>query len=151
MLALLGLGAFSCKEDTADEGELVFLTSMEDQVLVLVNEHRATLGLTALEDNSVVKNQARIHSRNMADGSVSFGHNGFEARVEVITGSVEGVQGAGENVALGPTTAAEAVETWLKSDGHRANIEGDYTLSGIGIVEDDASNLLFTHIFIKLN
>jgi uncharacterized protein YkwD len=54
-----------------------------------------------------------------------------------------------ENVATGQHTAQSAVDTWLKSQGHRENIEGDYNQTGIGITKGKNGSLFFTEIFIK--
>jgi uncharacterized protein YkwD len=55
----------------------------------------------------------------------------------------------GENVASGQMTAKEAVEGWLQSPGHKRNIEGNFTLTGIGWAKDKRGMIYFTQIFTK--
>jgi uncharacterized protein YkwD len=43
----------------------------------------------------------------------------------------------------------QAVEGWIKSSGHRKNMEGDFDLTGIGITKNAKSEYYFTQIFIK--
>ena len=43
----------------------------------------------------------------------------------------------GENIAKGQKTTAQAMETWMNSPGHRANILADFTEMGAARVEDD--------------
>ena len=43
---------------------------------------------------------------------------------------------AGENIAYGQKTAAEVMNTWMNSAGHRANILSEaYTQIGIGVAK----------------
>ena len=65
-----------------------------------------------------------------------------------ISSQVAGVNATAENVAFGSTSAREVVDNWLKSPDHKENIEGPYTLSGIGIAADRNGALYFTQIFI---
>ena len=39
----------------------------------------------------------------------------------------------GENLAKGQPTETEAIAAWMASEGHRANILGNYTKMGVGI------------------
>ena len=84
----------------------------------------------------------------MANGSVAFGHDGFNGRVKTISKKIDHVRGFAENVAFGDMGAKEVVKMWLGSSGHRKNIEGHYNLTGIGIAKARDGNLYFTQIFI---
>lgn len=129
---------------TGDES----LRRMEAEVLDLVNTHRRKLGLQALQPDSNLTMLARQHSQNMASGRVSFGHDGFSARSKTY-GKTVGVfvGGMAENVAYNSENAGAVMENWLKSAGHRTNIEGDYKFIGIGIARNPSGNLYFTQIF----
>ena len=99
--------------------------------------------------DSRLTKQARAHSRNMAAGDVSFGHDGFEGRIEQ---SGIRLSAAAENVGtnLGMDhPARHAVQAWLKSPGHRTNIEGHYNLTGIGVARARDGSWFFTQIFVK--
>lgn len=139
----------ACENNSAEDDETTPSSSIEEAVVTAVNAHRTAQGLPEMEMNETIRSIARVHSRNMADGSVNFGHSGFEDRVESISTQIDGVTASAENVLLGATSGQEAVETWLSSPGHKENIEGDYNLTGVGVVEDPTGILLYTQIFIK--
>lgn len=73
-------------------------------------------------------------------------HDGLAERSQAIseqTGAIE----VSENVAYGYASTASAMEAWLNSSGHRANLEGNYTHSAIKIIEDADGRPYFTQIF----
>src|SRR5689334_4839156 len=121
--------------------------ALEDQILVLINQHRKKKGLSALSSNPVIEAEARRHTIAMASHQSPFGHDGFSYRSKVITSKVAGVTATAENVAYGSRSAEEVVNGWLKSSGHKKNIEGKYKLTGIGVARDEKSVLYFTQIF----
>ncbi len=84
----------------------------------------------------------------MAKGKVGFGHQGFEERARRLLGQLNG-KSAAENVALGPADAAQIVQNWLESSGHRNNIEGNFSLTGIGIAKGDDGRLYCCQLFIE--
>jgi uncharacterized protein YkwD len=120
---------------------------MANEILGYINEYRRKKRLPMLEMNSIINAQAQKHSENMAAHRTSFGHNGFKKRMNTILSQVNGTRAAAENVAFGNMNARQVVEGWLQSGGHRHNIEGRYTLTGIGIAADSKGNLYFTQIF----
>lgn len=125
--------------------------STEQAVLAQVNQYRRNRRLPPLTLDSRISSQAVAHSQAMANGRVPFGHNGFQQRVQVITRSIPYAGGA-ENVFYGMGSqdpATQAVQSWLKSPGHRKNIEGNYDLTGIGIARNPKGQYYFTQIFIK--
>jgi uncharacterized protein YkwD len=124
------------------------LDMMETQILQFVNEDRKQHGLSPLEMNSLESSLASKHSHDMATGKVKFGHDGFNARAKAIQKAI-GSNEVGENVASGLMTAREVVDGWLNSPGHKKNIEGDFTLTGIGYASDKKGNIFFTQIFSR--
>ena len=153
MLISAALSAFivSCSDDDGPVQPLYEFADLETQTLALVNQHRASKSLGQLTQNAVIAEQARNHSINMAGKSVKFGHDGFDDRVTVIKNTIP-LASAGENVAMlsGLSDPAQsALNGWLNSAGHRANIEGDYNLTGMGIAKSAEGALYFTQIFVK--
>lgn len=122
---------------------------LEDDILELINKHRKSKGLPALQLNFTITAEARKHTMAMATNRTEFGHGGFSIRNKIITTKVPGVSAVAENVAYGSNTAKEAVAGWLKSPGHKRNIEGDYRLTGIGVARDQHARLYFTQIFAR--
>ena len=120
---------------------------LEDQILVLVNQYRQKKGLAPLTANPVIETEARRHTVSMASKKTAFGHDGFSYRSKVITTQIAGITATAENVAYGSRSAEEVVNGWIKSPGHRKNIEGKFRLTGIGVARDSKSVLYFTQIF----
>ncbi len=124
---------------------------IENKVFELVNEHRTGEGLATLGWSELIAEQCRIHSQDMAEGTVDFGHDGFSERIDNIRQEID-VVSAGENVAYNmgySDPAQQAVDAWLSSSGHRQNIEGDYTLTGVGVAKSEGYAYYFTQIFVK--
>ena len=122
-------------------------TAYDDEILQLVNNHRLSIGKAALARNQVIWEQANGHSRNMASGAVPFGHEGFDARAAAIRAALGSGGSAAENVAMGYGSAAAVVNAWLGSAGHRANIEGSATRTGISAVKSSGGVWYYTQIF----
>ncbi len=120
-----------------------------EEIFQLVNKHRQKAGLKALVQNDIIAKIAEGHSRNMAKGSVPFSHDGFEERIAKIGRQIHNTTNSAENVAYSSGDAQSVVDMWLKSKGHRKNIEGDYTISGIGMAKAADGSLYYTQIFIK--
>jgi uncharacterized protein YkwD len=129
------------------------IQQIEDQAFELVNAHRKSLNLQPLVKNEAIIKQARIHSKNMAEGTVAFGHDGASKRLKIIGKTLKAMDEGGENVfeCSGgyDDLAGEAVKGWLDSEGHRENIEGDYNLSGIGVARAANGDYYFTQIFVN--
>lgn len=122
-------------------------TSFENQIFNLVNEHRISIGLPALQKNILAKELAFEHNKNMiSDGKVS--HNNFGKRAEFLTDFDNAVV-VGENVAFGFGTPGGVVNALLNSPSHRENIEGDYTHMAITVTKDENNKNYFSQLFVK--
>lgn len=125
------------------------VAAIEKAVYNQVNQYRASKGLSPLTANTRMSNQARIHSQNMASGKVPFGHQGFGQRVTAVAISYSS---AAENVAYNQgysDPATLAVQGWIKSSGHRQNMEGNFNLTGIGVATNAKGQYYFTQMFIR--
>lgn len=122
--------------------------AIEAAVFQQINQYRSSQNLPPLTRDSRIDEQAKIHSQNMASGKVPFSHDGFQARVTAIGIPFSRVA---ENVAYnqGSTDpATTAVQGWLRSSGHLANIRGNYNLTGIGVASNSKGQIFFTQIFL---
>ncbi|APY12263.1 hypothetical protein BWZ22_13960 [Seonamhaeicola sp. S2-3] len=155
LLALLAVLSFSCStdsfDDKAEEIELSLITpetkSIEIEILEYINNHRLSLGLNPLEDMTIVKSVAYSHTDYMLDtGEVS--HDYFYTRSNYLKENAGAVK-VSENVAYGYSTAETVVNAWLKSEGHKANIEGDFTNCDVAAEMNEKGRWYFTNIFIK--
>jgi len=112
----------------------------------LMNAHRISLGLSALVWDSRAAAVAQAHSRDMFDRHY-FSHTSPDGRSTWDRLAARGVtySRAGENIAWGQGTGRAALTAWLRSPGHRANIEcGSYTHHGVG-----KAGKYWTHVFIR--
>nr|WP_245562032.1 CAP domain-containing protein [Stanieria cyanosphaera] len=127
-----------------------YVSELEQSVHQQINQYRQSINLPPLQLNSLISEQARMHSQDMAEGKVPLSHEGFEQRAKAIENSIDYSRVA-ENVAYNqgysdPVT--QAVQGWIDSPGHRQNIEGNYNLTGIGVVKNDRGEYYFTQIFV---
>lgn len=114
------------------------VTSVEKQVVKLVNEIRAQNGLSALTMNWELSRVARYKSQDMADNKY-FSHNSptYGSPFQMMKTFGISYRTAGENIAKGYSTAQAVVNAWMNSAGHRANIlNASYTQIGVGYVSN---------------
>jgi uncharacterized protein YkwD len=127
------------------------IARLERQVHELVNAYRVSKGLEPLDYSEQVALVARSHSRDMAREIVGMGHEGAEGRGTTLAKFITYTQFA-ENVGVNnapiTSTARAVVRGWLNSPGHRANIERDVDLTGIGIVRS-GEMYFFTQLFLS--
>lgn len=143
----------SCAQHTATTASVINTANvdykkMQQDILYYVNKHRKEKGLSALTMSDIASSEAFKHSKDMANRSVDFGHDGFYDRMKDVKSKMGPIRGFAENVAYGKIGAKEVVDMWLDSPGHRENIEGNYALIGIGIARSSDGYLYFTQIFI---
>jgi len=111
-------------------------TDLADQVIKLVNAHRASLGLRTLAVSPALTRSAVWKARHMA----TYRYMAHDDPAPPVARSVGERLAAcgynagwGENIAEGYPTAASVVAGWLGSPGHKANIENpSYTVTGSG-------------------
>ncbi|MBS1564051.1 MAG: CAP domain-containing protein [Bacteroidetes bacterium] len=123
--------------------------NMNADIINLVNQIRETKHLPPLKLLQSASYQAARHSEDMAAKRVPFGHDGFKQRAIAIADDLNGSSATGENVATGKMTAKEVVAAWLKSSAHRANIQGDFTYTGVGVARDSRGVIYYTQLFVK--
>ena len=105
-------------------------------VLAAVNAHRATRGLAPLRLSTSLVASAAWKARHMAaynyigdyDPAPPIARSFFD---RVAACGYRG--GAGENIARWYASAAAVVQAWLAEPGHRANIEGNWSTTGIAV------------------
>jgi uncharacterized protein YkwD len=127
------------------------VAALEKSVHEQVNQYRAGRNLPALKLDPRISERCRAHSAEMASDRAPFSHDGFEERVKAI-GKQISYRSAAENLAynLGYSDPVKlAVEGWIKSPGHRKNMEGEFDLTGVGIVQNAKGKYYFTQIFIR--
>lgn len=126
----------------------ILISINEKEVFDLINQYRKDNGLSALKwiDQGIL--EAQLHSEDQR-ASARLTHDGLSSRINSIE-AIENVRALahGENVGYN-FSAQKMVNAWIKSYGHRQNILGNYTHTGIGEAKE-GSRLYFTQIFLRL-
>jgi uncharacterized protein YkwD len=105
--------------------------------VMLVNGHRLGAGCPALRWDNRVARVAQAHSADMAARGF-FAHTNPDGKSPFDRLDDAGIpfSAAAENIAAGARDAERALDLWLKSPGHRANIENcSYTHHGVGLAQ----------------
>ncbi|MEX6689748.1 CAP domain-containing protein [Danxiaibacter flavus] len=125
------------------------MSTMNNDILTYINQYRTSLGKTPLKMVQAASTEATKHSSGMASGKVAFGHDGMQIRVTNVARQIGRISAAAENVAHGKLNARQVVDGWLNSPGHKKNIEGNYTLTGIGVAQGNRGEIFFTQLFLR--
>ena len=150
--AAAGEVTISAKAENGVTGNYVItvhdLAAFADEVLRLTNIERANVGVEALDKVQVLAQAADIRAKEVI---VSFSHTRPDGRkfATVLEELNVSYSMAGENLAAGQRTPAEAVKAWMDSkDGHReALLEKDFKHVGIGVAMDGNGRIYWTQIF----
>ena len=127
------------------------LSTLEDEVIRLVNIERSKYGLPAFEKNWEVARVARYKAQDMIDKKY-FSHNSpiYGSPFNMMENFGLRFSSAAENIAMGQKSAAEVIKTWMDSPGHRANIlSRTVTQIGVGTAKAANGTLYWTQLFIK--
>jgi uncharacterized protein YkwD len=134
------------------------LSALEAQILALINQQRQANGLAPLAAAGQLQFAAVQHSANMAAASAVVGlgpamsHTLDGSPLPTVVSRADyagySYQALGENIAYGFTGAADVVQAWMNSAGHRANIlNPGFAQVGIGVRANPAGVLYFTQEF----
>jgi uncharacterized protein YkwD len=125
---------------------------LASQVVSLINQHRAGMGLSQLGISSTLTASSEWKSLHLA-GNGYFDHNDPAppvSRTAFQRAKDCGYGGGswGENIAWGYATAQAVVNGWLGSSGHKANIENPtFTSTGVGVAANTGGQLYWTQNF----
>jgi len=138
----------SCsKDDSPEDIEKAEALSVTEEIFQLVNAHRVGIGEESLAINDLAIVLAEEHTHYMiVQNDIS--HDNFDERSDRLFNE-ENASRTGENVAYGQQSAKDVMEAWLNSQGHRENIEGDFTHIGISVIKNNSGVYYFTQIFLK--
>jgi hypothetical protein len=110
--------------------------------VALLNQERANENLPSLSIDIRLMEAARRHNNDMATHDF-FSHTGSDGSspFDRIADAGYSFRSAGENIAGGYRTAAAAVQAWMNSSGHRANIlNSSYQHIGVGYTYNSSSS-----------
>jgi uncharacterized protein YkwD len=147
VILLLGSG---CSKEPSEPLFVVRASSspeVEQQLLWLVNEHRAAQGYPVLEFSQVAYEHAGEHTDYMiAKGGIN--HDNFSARASDISAETN-AEFVAENVASNYPNAQQAMDGWMKSEDHRNTIEGDFTHTAVSVKKDPSGIYYYTQLFFR--
>lgn len=121
------------------------------EVWTYANQYRTNHRLSALKRQPELDAIALRHSKDMAEGRVPFSHNGFNGRVNAVKRFAKVPYSVGEN--LYATTseyfvASSAVKGWIESPGHKANLDGKWQFTGIGVARSRQGEYFITQLYV---
>lgn len=144
----------SCSSDsdsintpTIESEKSYYHSDFELELLDLVNEYRVSQGKNALTIIEHISYKSGEHNDYMIVTN-SVNHDGFtdrKANLQQVLGAVK----VGENVAYGYSTPQATLNAWIESEGHRANLLGEYTHFGLSTKQNDLGQKYYTNMFIK--
>jgi len=126
------------------------LSQNEKLLLDLINKERAKNNIPALQPDPELMKIARIKAKDMVDNNY-FSHYSptYGSPFDMMRQFGISFKAAAENIA-GNSTVQGAVNSWMGSQGHRANIlNSSYNYTGIGIAESNKYGYVFVQMFIK--
>ena len=139
-------GGSTSETTTKNNGDL---TSDELEVFNLINAKRTANGLSPLNIDNELQNVARVKAKDMVDNNY-FSHNSptYGTPFNMMKNFGITYKTAGENIA-GNSSNQGAVEAWMNSEGHRANIlNSSYNYTGVAVVKSTKYGKIYVQMFI---
>ena len=120
-------------------------------IVQLTNGERSNAGLPALRAASRLMQAAQLHADQMARlGRLEHVLSGAQYPRPEDRLAAAGYQWSSyaENIAMGQSSAAAAMDSWMRSSGHRANIlSTSVTEIGVGFARDSAGRPYYVQVF----
>lgn len=121
-----------------------------NEMAFLVNGHRTRLGLKPLALNTGMSLEAQLHTEDMAQGRMPFGHFNMSQRCLNSRRALSGGNACGEVVSRFYPNADGAFNGWLNSFNHRDQIEDRrFTHMGIGLAIDPGGMPYWTLLMLQ--
>jgi LysM repeat protein len=139
MLIFLGMSLITTNVNASDT----------QAILTLVNQARASNGLSPLQVDTCLQNAANAHATDMANSNY-FSHTGLNGSSPTSRANAAGYSGGvGENIAAGNGSAQTTFDQWMSSSGHRSNIlNASYQTIGIGYAYNASST--YGHYWVQV-
>lgn len=126
-----------------------FSAEFERDVIEIVNAERSAAGCGPVSANPILRTAAYGHSQDMGENNY-FSHssqNGDQFWDRAAAAGYDGFAAA-ENIAAGQPSAAQVMQGWMRSDGHRRNILNcNYNEVGVGYYLTDT---IYRHYWTQL-
>lgn len=121
----------------------------EQEVFNLINSRRTSNGLSVLKNDNELQRVARIKAQDMVDNNY-FSHQSptYGSPFDMMKSFKISYKSAGENIAANSSNNG-AVDAWMNSSGHRANIlNGGFNYTGVGVVSSPKYGKMYVQMFI---
>ncbi len=112
-------------------------TTIEGDFIAILNAERAVLGKTSIAINSCLETAAYLHSQDMVEQDY-FSHTSLDGRTfdqRIVAAGYTDYVSLAENIAYssGEPNATQVYDMWKNSQGHYANMMGDFNEAGLGV------------------
>jgi uncharacterized protein YkwD len=126
-------------------------SAIANTIVQMTNAERSNAGLPVLRSSAQLMEAARLHADQMARlGRLEHVLSGAQYPRPEDRLAAAGYQWSSyaENIAMGQSTAAAAMDGWMHSSGHRANIlSTSNTEIGVGYARDSAGRPYYVQVF----
>lgn len=142
-------GSSSSSGNSGSSSQTSTMNSDETEVFNLINKQRASNGLSALKVNNEVQRVARIKAQDMVNNNY-FSHTSptYGSPFDMLKSFKISYNTAGENIA-GNSSNSGAVNAWMNSSGHKANIlNSSFNYTGIGVVSSPKYGKVYVQMFV---
>ena len=140
----LFLVLLSWSHSRVDNTKLADELKTANRFIMLVNHHRQTIGKPLLIRNEIADKLAADHTNYMISKN-DVSNDNFEIRWKTLK-QKENAQDFSENVGY-DINAAEAMKSCKRTMWLKANVEGDFTHTGIAVRKDANGKYYYTQIF----
>lgn len=127
------------------------LSDIAGPIVRITNAERANTGLPALRTSSRLMEAAQLHADQMARlGRLEHVLSGgrYPKPEDRLAAADYQWSSYAENIAMGQTSAAGVMDSWMRSSGHRANIlSPNNTEIGIGFARDSRGRPYYVQVF----
>lgn len=126
------------------------LTKDEQETINLVNAQRTAAGLSALKVDNELQNVAKTKAQDMVNNNY-FSHTSptYGSPFDMMKKFGITYKSAGENIA-GNSSNSGAVNAWMNSEGHKANIlNTSYNYTGLAVVSSSKYGKIYVQMFIR--
>lgn len=137
--------------DETTKSEQQESSNQAEAVLQIVNAERSKQGLKPLQLDERLNQVATVKAKDMTDNRY-FSHDSptYGTPFEMLHSFGVEYRAAGENIAAGQKSAAEVMDSWMHSSGHRANIlNANYTHIGIGYYANGSGAPYWVQMFVE--
>ncbi len=142
-------GSSNNSNGSTGKTDSTILTKDEQETINLVNAQRTAAGLSALKVDNELQNVAKTKAQDMVNNNY-FSHTSptYGSPFDMMKKFGITYKSAGENIA-GNSSNSGAVNAWMNSEGHKANIlNTSYNYTGLAVVSSSKYGKIYVQMFI---